>query len=96
MHTHTQSAYTGFTHARAPMLTPNVCTRVCACTQRALAEATPQSEQGEGPGDAGITAVFSFPVKHPGLLQNIHSPLTLPSSGPPFLSLPGLLPFRLE
>lgn len=58
MHTHTQSAYTGFTHARAPMLTPNVCTRVCVCTQRALAEATPQSEQGEGPGDAGITAVF--------------------------------------
>ena len=58
MHAHTQSAYTGFTHERAPMLTPNVCTRVCAPTQRASAEATPQSEQGEAPGDAGITAVF--------------------------------------
>ena len=58
MHAHTQSAHTGFTHERAPMLTPNVCTRVCAPTQRASAEATPQSEQGEAPGDAGITAVF--------------------------------------
>lgn len=80
-------------HARAPMLTPNVGTRVCACTQ-SLSRG--YSLNKESPQGMLVSQLFSFPVKHPGLLQNVHSPLTLPSSGPPSFSLPGLLPFRLD
>lgn len=54
-HTHTKCLHR-FYNMRGHLCSHRMCVHVC--TQRALVESTPQSEQGEARGDAGITAVF--------------------------------------
>ena len=92
---HTHKVLTQVLHMRGHLCSHQMCVHVCVHLHKEPQQRPHLSLNKERLPGMLVSQLFSLPVQHSGLLQNLHSPLTLPSSVPPTLSLPGLLPFGL-